>query len=434
MVTRIPFSREDLDAIFRFSPTRQSSLFSRENSTLEFKESFGWASLSMYLKTCVAFANARGGYLVFGVTDKLHIPVGLLGASLKAFQDMDPEKMTQSFNDYFSPEIAWEIQECELHGKTIGLMFVHESTDKPVMCIKYLGKDLHESDVYYRYRAQSERIKYPELKGILETRRAEEEKLWMRHLESISRIGVRDAGVYDPRSGQVAGPGGSFLIDESLLQGLSFIKKGEFSEVTGKPTLRLVGRLESIGSLPAGVRVITEGIHSRDIVLAFLDQRAIPMPEEFIKSICFENSAFLPVFYYMSKAGLDWSKTVEMLNGVVCRSGSRTKLIERLETDRSEYLPLRTGKYADVGRKHVIANSLREEEDIDGILDKDVGPYLLAIRSLSREDVKSHSKYLRGLLKAWFVGRYNSADPTLASYIRRPICWVDEALYDGGNA
>lgn len=256
----------------------------------------------------------------------------------------------------------------------------------------------------------------------------------MRHLESISRIGVRDAGVYDPRSGQVAGPGGSFLIDESLLQGLSFIKKGEFSEVTGKPTLRLVGRLESIGSLPAGVRVITEGIHSRDIVLAFLDQRAIPMPEEFIKSICFENSAFLPVFYYMSKAGLDWSKTVEMLNGVVCRSGSRTKLIERLETDRSEYLPLRTGKYADVGRKHVIANSLREEEDIDGILDEDVGPYLLAIRSLSREDVKSHSKYLRGLLKAWFVGRYNSADPTLASYIRRAICWVDEALYDGGNA
>lgn len=434
METRTPFSREDLNEIFRISLTKPGRLVSRESSNLEFKESFGWLSLPMYLKTCAAFANARGGCLVFGVKNSPHVLVGLSGTSLKSFQELDPEKMTQSFNECFSPEIEWDFQEHELEGKTFGLMFVRESSDKPVLCIKNSGQELREGDIYYRYRARSERIKYPELKHILDARRAEEEKLWMRHLESISRIGVRDAGVYDPRSGQVAGPGGSFLIDESLLQGLSFIKKGEFSEVTGKPTLRLVGRLESIGSLPAGVRVITEGIHSRDIVLAFLDQRAIPMPEEFIKSICFENSAFLPVFYYMSKAGLDWSKTVEMLNGVVCRSGSRTKLIERLETDRSEYLPLRTGKYADVGRKHVIANSLREEEDIDGILDKDVGPYLLAIRSLSREDVKSHSEYLRGLLKAWFVGRYNSADPTLASYIRRAICWVDEALYDGGNA
>jgi hypothetical protein len=437
-VTRIPFSQEDLDEIFRFSRTRQGCLFSRENSTLEFKESFGWQGLSMYLKTCAAFANAKGGYLVFGVTNKRHRPVGLSGTSLQLFQDIDPEKMTQSFNDHFSPEIAWEIQEYELQGKTIGLMFVHESSDKPVMCIKNLGQDLHESDVYYRYRARSERIKYPELKEILETRRANEERLWMNHLENISRIGVHDAGVFDLHSGQVTESGGSFLIEESLLGELSFIKEDEFSEVRGKPTLRLVGSVEPIGTpaarIAGGARVVTKGIHASDIVLAFLDQKAVSEPMEFIRSICSESTAFLPVFYYMSKAGLDWSKTVEMLDGVVCRSSSRTKLIERLETDRSKRLPLSTSEHPATRTKYAIADSLRREEVTDDTSGGNLELCLQAMRSLSSEDVKFHSEYLRRLLKAWFLRHYSSATETMADHMRRTICGVDEALYDGGNA
>jgi hypothetical protein len=434
MVTRIPFSREDLDEVFRMSPTRPGCLFSRENSTLEFKESFGWQSLPMYLKTCAAFANARGGYLVFGVTSKLHRPVGLSGTSLQLFRDIDPEKMTENFNSHFSPEIEWESQEYEMKGATLGLIFISEASDKPVMCIRNETPELREADIYYRYRARTERVRYSELKAILETRRANEERLWMHHLENISRIGVRDAGVFDPHSGQVTGSGGSFLIDESLLAGLSFIKEGEFSEVKGKPTLQLMGRLEPMGSLPAriagGVRVVTKGIHASEIVLAFLDQKAVAEPTEFIRSICSESSAFLPVFYYMSKAGLNRSKTTEMLNDVVCRSSSKMRLIERLETDESEFLPLTLSTRPATARKHIIADQLRREEIADSVYGTDLEFCLQAIRSLSQDDIKSHSEYLRELLKTWFLKHYSSASGAIAGHMRRAICWVDEALYD----
>jgi len=181
------------------------------------------------------------------------------------------------------------------------------------------------------------------------------------------------------------------------------------------------------------VRVVTKGIHASEIVLAFLDQKAVAEPTEFIRSICSESSAFLPVFYYMSKAGLDRSKTTEMLNDVVCRSSSKMRLIERLETDESEFLPLSLSTRPATARKHIIADQLRREEVADSVYGTDLEFCLQAIRSLSQDDIKSHSEYLRKLLKTWFLKHYSSASGAIASHMRRAICWVDEALYDGAT-
>jgi len=437
METRRPFSQEDLNEIFRISPNRSDRLVSRENTDLEFKESFGWQSLPMYLKTCASFANAKGGYLVFGVTNSPHILVGLSGASLKLFQDFDPEKMTESFNEHFSPEIIWDLQEHELGGKTFGLVFVSESVNKPVMCIRSLGQDLHEGDIYYRYRARSERIKYPELKSILEARREHEEQLWMKHLESISRIGVRDVGLLDLRSGVVAGSGGAFLIEESLLSQLAFIKEGEFSEVNGKPTLKLIGNVQSMAGAPVAVikgkRVVTKGVHLGDIVLSFLEQLPVTTPLDYVKQICFETTAFLPIFYFMNKAGLDRARTIEILRDVMCRSNSKAKLIQRLEAAASQPLPQSAGTNPSTKKKIALVTSLRREEVSDGLSGKDLELCLQAIRSLSRDDIGSHFDYLRKLLRTWFDKYYSSTNPTMADYMRRAICWVDEALYDGGD-
>ena len=64
-----PFSQEELNEIFKISPTDPERVISRESSSLEFKESFGWMSLPNYLKTSVAYANTKGGYIVFGITE-----------------------------------------------------------------------------------------------------------------------------------------------------------------------------------------------------------------------------------------------------------------------------------------------------------------------------------------------------------------------------
>ncbi len=119
MESKKPFSQEVLNAIFKVSSSDPERVISRESSSLEFKESFGWASLPKYMKTSAAFANAKGGYIVFGIANKPHTLSGLSGTSLKLFESFDPEKMSQNFNDYFAPEIEWEVHIHELQGTTL---------------------------------------------------------------------------------------------------------------------------------------------------------------------------------------------------------------------------------------------------------------------------------------------------------------------------
>ncbi|MDD4073067.1 MAG: ATP-binding protein [Desulfobacterales bacterium] len=435
MEIKTPFSQEDLNEIFKISPADPERVISRESSSLEFKESFGWASLPKYLKTSAGYANAKGGYIVFGIANRPHRLCGLSGTNLNLFEDIDPEKMSRNFNDHFAPEIEWTIQEYELQGKTFGLLYIHEAKDKPVVCIKDAGKELKESDIYYRYRGRSERIKYPELRAILEAKREKEQRLWMRHLENIARIGVREAGIFDLHTGCVTGSGGSFLIDESLLSQISFIKEGEFSEVKGKPALKLIGHVEPLAGATlnsAKKQIIkTKGIRTGDIVLGALSQENVSEPDEFIKQICFESTAFLPVYYFINKSGMNLTQTIEMVEGLVTRSATRTRLIERLKGQKTQELTIPSGSTPAATKKRKYADYLRNEKVSTTLSGKELEYCLQAIRGLSVDEIKANSKYLRDLLRNWFNKHYASAKGALADNLRRAICWVDEALNMG---
>ncbi len=57
------------DTIREFLRVNGKHLHHREGQELEFKEQFNLAGLAEYFRDFAAFANNRGGYLVFGVTD-----------------------------------------------------------------------------------------------------------------------------------------------------------------------------------------------------------------------------------------------------------------------------------------------------------------------------------------------------------------------------
>ena len=433
MGNKTAFSQEDLNSIFKVSPHSPTRIISRESGDLEFKQSFGWSSLTKYLKTCAAYANVKGGYIVFGIANRPHILVGLSGATLQAFENIDPQKLTGHFNDYFSPEIGWDIDKYEFNGKTYGLLYVYESSEKPVVCKKDADRELKEGDIYYRYRGRSERIKYPELRNILDQRRAEEQKLWMKHLSQISRIGVQDTAIFDLQTGHVAGTNSSFLIDESLLSQLSFIRDGEFSEIEGKPTLKLIGNVEPIYDLPhmTGKKEIikTKGIRISDIVLDFLTHKNIREPLEYIKQICFESTAFLPVYFFMNRAKCDRDATIEMVEGVMSRSKAKARLLERLRLMKTQQVALHDNKSDISSKKQKYARLLRKQKLVHELEIEELGYCLQALRSLSPNDVKKNSGYLRDLLKVCFNKYYTSVGGGLADNLRRSICWVDEALY-----
>lgn len=428
-----PFSQEKLNEIFKISQKYSDRIISRESSNLEFKESFGWKSLAKYLKTCAAFANAKGGYVAFGVGRRPHKLLGLSESNLRLFEGIDPEKMSGHFNEHFSPEIAWDIHEYELNGKTYGLLYVHECHDKPVVCKKDAETVLREGDIYYRYHGRSERIKYSELRAILDLKRENEQRLWMQHLSQIAKIGVRETGIFDLKIGQVTGTGGSFLIDESLLSQLSFIKEGEFSEIKGKTALKLIGNVEVISGLPSttGVKKIvkTKGIRIGDIALAFLNLDRVDEPLEYLKQVCFETTGFLPIYYFIKSAKIDSAKAIEEINGVISRSPAKSKLIERLQQKSAQALGEPKGDTTAAKKKRRFAEQLKKKSVDQGLSGKDLEYCLQSIRILTSGEVKQTSQYLRGLLKQWFNKHYSSASSTLADNLRRTICWVDEALY-----
>ena len=141
------FSEEALGRIFSFESSGSDRLISRENSRLEFKESFNLGSADEYAKTAAAFANTQGGYIVFGVRDSPRQVIGLKSANFETF---DTARLTNALNERFAPEIHWESYVHSECGHKIGLIFFSEATQKPAVCTR-TGGCLQQGAIYYRY-------------------------------------------------------------------------------------------------------------------------------------------------------------------------------------------------------------------------------------------------------------------------------------------
>jgi hypothetical protein len=259
---------------------------------------------------------------VFGIANIPHRLIALDSRKLSAFENTDPAKVSAFFNEHFAPEIDWSLHVDKVDEKHFGMYYSYPSQDRPVVCTRDAGKKIKESDIYYRYRGRTSRIKHQELLVILDERRQEEQRLSLKHLRKIAKVGVRDTGVFDLQTAQVTGAKGAFIIDESHLSQLQFIKEGDFNEVTGKPTLKLIGSIKSAsGSVINSKQVLkTKGIRTADIILAFLDRQKVSYPQEYITQVCFESTCFLPVYYFMSLAGVDALSTTKLLKEVISRS------------------------------------------------------------------------------------------------------------------
>jgi hypothetical protein len=420
-----PFSVAALNEIFKLSQRNPNCLNTRESTRLEFKKSFHWGSGAEYGRTCAAFANREGGYMIFGVDKKPHRIVGLQG---KAFEEIDPERVSKTLNEYFAPEIRWDMHIHEFMNLSFGILYVYQSSEKPVICCK-TGEEVKEGQIYYRYSGRTQSIRYPELRQLIEERRVREQLLWLKHVKKIARVGVRDAAILDLKTGITSGANGSFLIDESLLPQLHFIREGEFDEKRGAPAVKIIGKAEFIGQtggLPARHVARSQAIRTPDIIQAFLDNRPIQEPIEYLTQACFESSAYLPVYFLIKKAQLTLEKAIKHVNSVKSTQASKAKILARLSgPDDSLAQPLPVDSNERGRDKIETRNSL-----LDGSLQlaKDAKTAMIQvslIRTLGAEEVRLPSVW--AFCKHAYE-KFFGVDPGVSGALRYSISHMDRVL------
>lgn len=242
-----PLDRKRLEGLFPHLPgTDQASI--TETDCIECKKTFGTQYLiSNCLKAIAAFANNKGGYLVFGITDKTWIVNGIDG---NKFRKLDRKNFNQSLLSCLSCAIDFEMTTHKIRSKTIGIMYVHPAKIKPVIGTKGGSDGVGVGHIYYRYQAENRLIGPTELQQLIEDRiRNLSQTILTKHLSNILENGIENSAILNIESGEVDGKAGKFLIDEELLPKISFVKEGEFVEKSGKATLRLIGDLKSTATV-----------------------------------------------------------------------------------------------------------------------------------------------------------------------------------------
>lgn len=308
---------------------------------------------------------------------------------------------------------------------------------KPCICKKSLDNNnskysLKEGDIFYRYGGRSERIRYTELESIIDKSRNLEETQWLDLIKRVAHIGISNAAVLDLKSGNLSGANGSVVIDGELLNKLAFIKEGSFVETDGTPTLRLIGDIKEISTgkvvLTETTKKIVRAIEPSDIVRIFLENTNVAEPLEYIKRICFDTSAYYPVYFFIQQTSMRIPDVIELIEKTTSRGPTKNKLLERVRDQK--FIPVnkaplsktQVGAEKEKFRQQWLTESIPER--IEGL-----GHCLDALCCLSDEDLINHKQYIRKTMLKIYNEEFAKAPHTLASNIRKTICRIDEALY-----
>ena len=297
----------------------------RESVTIEFKETFEWGRKefrSKIAKSAAAFANNRGGIIVFGISNKPHHVIGI-----KNFLEIDDSEVSTFFTTHFTPNILFERQEYEFNGVKIGLLSISESELKPIICCKDSAKT-YESDIYYRYGARSSKIKAGDLIYLLREIRETENEKWMNLLGNVSRFGVSNVGLLNTASGEIVGNNNTFILDENLLKQIQVLD--QYSEKTeGSPAVKIIGEIREVGKLIEKPKPI----YDEDIYEAFLKEYLITSGFEYLRAICRFNTPYYPFFFFLNVENVKLPDAFETVKGMKIRSGVKNGILERIADD-----------------------------------------------------------------------------------------------------
>jgi Schlafen, AlbA_2 len=253
-------------------------LYHREGQEVEFKEQFNLAGLAEYFRDFAAFANNRGGLLVFGVTDSPRTPVGLSVSATDQFDRVDPQKITGYLLEIFAPSIDWEQHSFEVDGRVFGVFRIHEAKSKPIIARKDEGKQqiIKNGEIYYRYGGRTQKIRFAELASIISQRIEQTNQQWIDLVQKIGTAGPSNAAILDAERSVIEKEDSKILVlDKDLAEKLKFIKGGDVQADDGAPVLKLVGDVVPVEKVEVVKRVRENLI--KDYPLSAMELAAEPV-------------------------------------------------------------------------------------------------------------------------------------------------------------
>ncbi len=141
--------------------------------------------------------------------------------------------------------------------KRFGIIYVCESNNKPVVAIKGGGgQEIKSGEIYFRYAGRTERIRYAEIKHIIDEKILNERRAWQNLFRRIAKIGPENAAILDTLGGKIESGDRAILIDDELVPTLKFIREGEFDEKKGAITLKLIGDVQPVSVVGVKGKVV----------------------------------------------------------------------------------------------------------------------------------------------------------------------------------
>lgn len=208
-------------------------------------------------------------------------------------------------------------------------------------------------------------------------------------------------------------------IDKTLLDQLSFIREGQFSEVNGAPTLRLIGEVRATGDDRIGSRGVVTDVN---LLTNFLRQETLFRPVEYIRfAVEASHTEWLPIFYFAQQSQLDRADLATFIDGLGGTAKRREMFINRA-TGAKMALTVPVGTPAAM-LMQIVAGDFPEPTN-----GKDATNVAMAICGLNSLPNIERATILALLGRCHDLAQAEGKSGALST-IRRAACRIDELLF-----
>lgn len=424
-----PLDPDVILAQFSADATGTWRLISGETDQHECKASFGFKHCWEWIRAIAALANNRGGYIFFGVHDKDNATTteiaksyAVTGLNNDEFVKADPADFTKLIRSYLDPTPNVRTVVAVIGAKTIGVMYVEQHPGRPVIVRSGDGKVLKEGDIFFRYSGSCERIKYSDLRSILDARDVAARLDVLPLVERLLALGPARALIADLDKGVLDDGKRPIVIDPILLEQIKFIREGEFDEKSGAPTLKLVGDVTANGDAVA-TKIVRANITADAVLRNFLTDEKVAHPLDYLAHSAHSSREWQPIWFYVHQAGISAADAIEHLKKERASQPShRDGAIARLGGKRTAY-NINNGKPKQLV-KAFSEGHIEEPKD-----DSEAHKFALAVQGLL--DGQGNLDVLRTFLLKCYERAESQTSPhkNLRSAVFRAACRLDELLW-----